>query len=107
MDAEDAIEAGWPPDGSVEASAEPDESGEPEASGEAVVSARSGEEQGEFEPLAVPELEPTGHAAVDAALDRLRELGELPTGAHSDLYDGVHQRLQDALAQIDQQDAGR
>lgn len=91
MDAEDAIEAGRPP----------------EASGEAVRSAGPGEEQGEFEALAVPELEPTGHAEVDAALDRLRELSELPTGAHADLYDGVHQRLQDALAKIDQQDAGR
>jgi hypothetical protein len=44
---------------------------------------------------------------VDAAVDRLRELRERPTGAHPDLYDGVHQRLQEVLAQIDQQDAGR
>jgi hypothetical protein len=44
-----------------------------------------------FEGMAVPEPEPT---------DR-------PTGAHPDLYDGVHQRLQQVLAQIDQQDAGR
>jgi hypothetical protein len=55
----------------------------------------------------VPEPEPTGHAEVDAALDRLRELADRPTGAHPDLYDGVHQRLQEVLAQIDQQDAGR
>ena len=61
----------------------------------------------ESEQLAVPEPEPTGHAEVDDALDRLRELNERPTGAHADLYDGVHQRLQDVLAQIDQQDAGR
>jgi hypothetical protein len=52
--------------------------------------------------MVVPEVEPTGHPDVDAALDRLRELGEQPTGAHADLYDGVHQRLQDVLAQIDQ-----
>jgi hypothetical protein len=57
--------------------------------------------------MAVPEIEPTGQVDVDAALDRLRELGERPTGAHPDLYDGVHQRLQDVLAQIDHQDAGR
>jgi hypothetical protein len=56
---------------------------------------------------ALPEPEPTGHPEVDAALDRLRELNERPTGAHPDLYDGVHQRLQDVLAQIDQRDAGR
>jgi len=60
-----------------------------------------------FEGMAVPEPEPTGHPEVDAALDRLRELADRPTGAHPDLYDGVHQRLQQVLAQIDQQDAGR
>ena len=59
------------------------------------------------EPFAlVPEPEPTGHPDVDAALDRLRELPDRPTGAHPDLYDGIHQRLQDALAQIDRQDPG-
>jgi hypothetical protein len=60
-----------------------------------------------FEGMAVPELEPTGHVDIDAALERLRELGERPTGGHPDLYDGVHQRLQNVLAQIDQQDAGQ
>lgn len=55
---------------------------------------------------AVPEPEPTGHPDVDAALDRLRELPERPTGAHPELYDSIHQRLQDALAQIDRQDTG-
>lgn len=57
--------------------------------------------------MALPELEPTGHAEVDVALERLRELGERPVGAHADLYDGVHQRLQDVLAQIDQRESGR
>ena len=60
-----------------------------------------------FADTAVPEPEPTGHPEVDAALDRLRELADRPTGAHPDLYDGVHQRLQDVLAQIDRQDAER
>jgi hypothetical protein len=59
------------------------------------------------EGMPVPEPEPTGHPEVDAALDRLRELAERPTGAHPDLYDGVHQRLQDVLARIDQQDPAR
>jgi hypothetical protein len=54
----------------------------------------------------VPEPEPTGNAEVDSALDRLRELAERPTGAHPELYDDVHQRLQGVLAQIDQQGAG-
>lgn len=57
--------------------------------------------------MVVPELESTGHVEVDAALERLRVLSERPTGAHPDLYDGVHQRLQEVLAQIDHQDAGR
>lgn len=57
--------------------------------------------------MALPELEPTGHPEVDVALERLRELADRPTGAHADLYDGVHQRLQDVLAQIDQREAGR
>lgn len=57
--------------------------------------------------MAVPELEATGNLEVDAALERLRVLSERPTGAHPDLYDGVHQRLQEVLAQIDHQDAGR
>jgi hypothetical protein len=52
---------------------------------------------------ALPELQPTGHAEVDAALMRLTELAERPTGGHAELYDDVHQRLQDVLAQIDQQ----
>ena len=59
------------------------------------------------ESVALPEPEPTGHSDVDLALGRLRELGERPTGAHPDLYDAVHQRLQEVLAQIDQQDSGR
>ena len=52
---------------------------------------------------ALPELEPTGHAEVDAALMRLGELSERPTGSHAELYDDVHQRLQEVLAQLDQQ----
>lgn len=74
--------------------------------GRAPAPAQPGESESAVE-MPVPDLEPTGHPDVDAALDRLRELGERPTGAHADLYDGVHQRLQDVLAQIDQRDAGR
>jgi hypothetical protein len=53
----------------------------------------------------VLEPEATGHAAVDAALEKLRELAERPTGAHPELYDDVHRRLQDVLAEIDQRGA--
>jgi hypothetical protein len=48
----------------------------------------------------LPAPEPTGHEAVDAALERLRELPELSTEQHPELYDDVHQRLQAALADL-------
>jgi len=48
----------------------------------------------------LPEPEPTGNEAVDAALERLRELAERPTEQHPELYDDVHQRLQAALADL-------
>jgi hypothetical protein len=48
----------------------------------------------------LPEPEPTGNEAVDAALDRLRELSSRPTEQHPELYDDVHQRLQAALADL-------
>ena len=48
----------------------------------------------------LPEPEPTGNEAVDAALDRLRELSDRPTDQHPELYDDVHQRLQAAMADL-------
>jgi len=48
----------------------------------------------------LPEPEPTGNEAVDAALDRLRELPDRPTDQHPELYDDVHQRLQAAMADL-------
>jgi hypothetical protein len=48
----------------------------------------------------LPDIEPTGDATVDEALERLRELAERPTEQHPELYDGVHQRLQAALADL-------
>jgi hypothetical protein len=47
-----------------------------------------------------PELEPTGDEAVDDALERLRELPERSTDQHPEVYDGVHQALQAALADL-------
>jgi hypothetical protein len=38
---------------------------------------------------------------VDAATARLEELADLPTADHVAVYDDVHQRLQDALADAD------
>lgn len=48
----------------------------------------------------LPEPEPTGNEAVDAALSRLRELSDRPTDQHPELYDDVHQRLQAAMADL-------
>ena len=47
---------------------------------------------------ALDEPEATGDARVDAAVSRLAELPELPVSEHVDVYDDVHRRLQDALA---------
>jgi hypothetical protein len=43
----------------------------------------------------------TGDARVDAATARLDEVAELPTSDHVSVYDDVHRRLQDALADAD------
>jgi hypothetical protein len=45
--------------------------------------------------------QPTGVPTVDAAVDRLAELDDLPTGEHVAIYDAVHRQLQDALADLD------
>jgi len=49
--------------------------------------------------LTRPEL--TGVPTVDAAVERLAELDDLPTGEHVAIYDAVHRQLQDALADLD------
>ncbi len=43
----------------------------------------------------------TGEARVDAATARLGEIADLPTPDHVAVYDDVHRRLQDALADAD------
>jgi len=53
----------------------------------------------QFSALDDPEV--TGDARVDAAAARLSELPDLPTSDHVAVYDDVHRRLQDALADAD------
>ena len=48
------------------------------------------------------EIPVTGDARVDAATARLAELVDLPTSDHAAVFDDVHRRLQDALADADQ-----
>jgi hypothetical protein len=43
----------------------------------------------------------TGEPRVDAATARLEEIVALPTAEHVEVYEDVHQRLQDALADAD------
>jgi hypothetical protein len=45
--------------------------------------------------------EPTGVPSVDEAVADVAELDQLPTGEHVAIYDAVHRKLQDALADLD------
>jgi len=53
------------------------------------------------EPRWPPAAEATGDEAVDAAAERLRELSGLPASEHVGVYEDVHRRLQDSLADLD------
>jgi hypothetical protein len=44
----------------------------------------------------------TGHPAVDAALDELAQVAELPPGEQVPAYEAVHRTLSQTLATIDQ-----
>jgi hypothetical protein len=44
----------------------------------------------------------TGESAVDDALARLSQTTEAPTADHVEIYDDVHRRLTDALADVDE-----
>jgi hypothetical protein len=43
----------------------------------------------------------TGVSSVDAAIEELARLDELPTSEHVAVYEGLHRQLQDALADLD------
>lgn len=47
-------------------------------------------------PISVP-VQPTGDARVDAALERLQDLDQVPTGEQVEIYADIHQRLTGAL----------
>lgn len=49
--------------------------------------------------LIKPEIETSGDAKVDAAMERLRDTSELPVSEHLEVYDDVHRRLQDVLSE--------
>lgn len=47
-------------------------------------------------PMAIP-VEPTGDARVDAALERLAELDDVPLAEHVEVFTDIHGRLTGAL----------
>ncbi|WP_374223411.1 hypothetical protein [Streptomyces sp. F63] len=51
-------------------------------------------------PLGVPRTA-TGHAGVDAALDRLADADHLPGDGHLEVYEDVHRVLRDTLTALD------
>lgn len=51
--------------------------------------------------LELPMWEPTGEGRVDAALDRLHDLPELPTSEHVEVYEDVYRRLSEALSDLE------
>jgi hypothetical protein len=48
-----------------------------------------------------PSAEPTGVAAADAALERLRDVETAPLDEHVEIFDDVQQRLHEGLAELD------
>ncbi|GAA1734516.1 hypothetical protein [Aeromicrobium alkaliterrae] len=46
-----------------------------------------------------PPVEPTGHDAIDEALEALRLLGDLPVTEHVATYDAIHQVVRTSLAE--------
>jgi len=45
----------------------------------------------------------TGVAAADAAADRLAQVDDAPLEEHVEIYEDVHRRLQEGLADLDEQ----
>ncbi len=62
----------------------------------------SGEQQGL--PIAVP-VQPTGDTRVDAALERLQELDQVPIEEHAEVFGDIHARLSAALGDATSADA--
>jgi hypothetical protein len=56
-------------------------------------------------PITVP-VEPTGDARVDAALERLQELDQVPIEEHAEVFGDIHVRLSGALGEVQQHDGG-
>jgi hypothetical protein len=62
---------------------------------------RAGDRTGAGDEPADAAVPPTGDDRVDAAVERLAELNRRPPAEHVPVYDDVHRRLQDTLADLD------
>ncbi|MDO9380196.1 MAG: hypothetical protein Q7T56_15220 [Nocardioidaceae bacterium] len=49
------------------------------------------------------EVPPTGDARVDAVLESLQQLADLPVDAHAEVYDQIHGQLRAVLTQAGDQ----
>lgn len=47
------------------------------------------------------QFEPTGVAAADSALERLRDVDDAPLEDHVEIFDDVQRRLHEGLAELD------
>lgn len=56
-------------------------------------------------PITVP-VEPTGDTRVDAALERLQELDQVPIEEHAEVFGDIHARLSAALGDASEPDRG-
>lgn len=56
-------------------------------------------------PIAVP-VQATGDPRVDAALERLQELDQVPIEEHAEVFGDIHARLSAALGEAQAPDAG-
>ena len=53
-------------------------------------------------PAALAEPEPTGVPSADAARERLSGVDSAPLEEHVEVYEDVHRRLQEGLADLDE-----
>ncbi|KJY47493.1 hypothetical protein [Streptomyces sp. A1547] len=78
----------------------PDVSDVPDETGASDASGVSGEASPGPEPLGLVRT-PTGHAGVDAHLERLADADHLTADGHVAVYEDVHRGLRDALTALD------
>ncbi|MDI9883266.1 hypothetical protein QMZ92_02325 [Streptomyces sp. HNM0645] len=92
--------AGSPSAGRVPAGADGDPAGGEDTGNGAGAVAEEPYDPGAPAPLGVERV-PTGHAGVDAHLERLADADHLPADGHLEVYEDVHRGLRDTLTALD------